>query len=174
GDQELLEKRFMLFFTGVSRNASTILQWQKQACEKGDPAILRRLERIKGLAVEIRESLERGNLDWFGHLLHLNWLEKRQLVVGVTNPFIDECYRVARENGALGGKVTGAGGGGFLLLYCPEDRQPTVELALSKLGLTRCPFVFEGRGVQVMKLFPWASQDSMQEEDLIGVHNALV
>jgi D-glycero-alpha-D-manno-heptose-7-phosphate kinase len=158
GTHEALESRLMLFFTGTSRQSSTILRRQKQASRQGDRDTVRRLDAIKELGLEIRAALELGDLEAFGALLHQSWMEKRQLAEGITNPFLDQCYRAAREHGALGGKVTGAGGGGFLMLYCPEDRQEAVTEALTALGLQRWPFTLDGQGVQVMEAVPWSRQ----------------
>ena len=110
--RETLESRLMLFFTGSSSQSFSILQRQKEASQQRDRTTIRRLDAIKELAMEVRASLEQGDLDAFGDLLHRNWMEKRLLVEGITNPFLDQSYQVARENGALGGKITGAGGGG--------------------------------------------------------------
>jgi len=156
GTREALETGLMLFFTGTSRQSSTILRRQKQASQQGDQATLRRLEAIKELGLEVRAALEQGDLETFGDLLHRSWMEKRQLAEGITNPFLDQCYQTARENGALGGKVTGAGGGGFLMLYCPVDRQKAVVEALETLGLQRRLFTLEEQGVQVMQATSWA------------------
>lgn len=156
GTTEALESGLMLFYTGSSRQSSTILRQQSQASQRGDPATVAGLEAIKELGLEIRATLERGDLEAFGDLLHRSWMEKRQLAEGITNPFLDQCYQVAQENGALGGKVTGAGGGGFLMLYCPEDRQEAVTDALTELGLQRRPFTFEDQGVHVMQAMPWS------------------
>jgi len=156
GTREALVRGLMLFFTGTSRQSSTILRRQSQASQKGDQETVRRLDAIKELGLEIRTALERGNLKAFGDLLHRSWMEKRQLTEGITNPFLDQCYQAARENGALGGKVTGAGGGGFLMLYCPVERQEAVTEVLTELGLQRRPFMLEDEGVQVMRAAPWA------------------
>ncbi len=164
---EALEKGLMLFFTGTSRQSSTILRRQRQASQQGDPTTLRRLEAIKELGREIRATLERGDLETFGDLLHRSWIEKRQLTEGITNSFLDQCYQTALENGALGGKVTGAGGGGFLMLYCPEDRQEAVTKALTALGLQRRPFTFESEGVQVMQAMPWSRPHASHRIPLI-------
>jgi D-glycero-alpha-D-manno-heptose-7-phosphate kinase len=155
GTREALERRLMLFFTGSSRQSSTILRRQKQASQEGDEETIRRLGTIKELGFEVRAALEKGDLDTFGDLLHRGWMEKRQLAEGITNPFLDQCYQAARENGAPGGKITGAGGGGFLMLYCPEEQQEAVEDALTELGLQHRAFSFEDDGVQVMQATPW-------------------
>lgn len=153
--RQALEEGLMLFFTGTSRQSSTILRRQRKASLEGEEAMLCRLDAIKELGLEIRMALEREDLDAFGDLLHRSWVQKRGLVSGVTNAFIDQCYEAAREHGALGGKVTGAGGGGFLMLYCPVERQEAVSDALSELGLQRRPFSFDDDGVQVMQALAW-------------------
>ena len=150
-----LEEGIMLFFTGTSRESSTILKRQRQASQTGEEETLRRLDAIKELGLEIRAALERADLDAFGELLHRSWVQKRGLTKGVTNPLIDQCYETARQHGALGGKVTGAGGGGFLMLYCPVEQQEAVTEALSDLGLQRRPFAFDREGVQVMQAVTW-------------------
>lgn len=150
-----LAQGLMLFFTGRSRQSSTILRQQQQASETGDRETIRRLDAIKALGEATRVALEEGNLSEFGELLHQSWMEKRRVVDGVTNPFLDECYEEARRLGALGGKVTGAGGGGFLLLYCPQERQHIVTEALERFGLQRRGFRLEKEGVQVLQALPW-------------------
>jgi D-glycero-alpha-D-manno-heptose-7-phosphate kinase len=153
--RDALQRGLMLFFTGVSRQSSTILRRQSAASERDDRATIRRLRAIKELGLEIRTALEQGDLEAFGNLLHRSWMEKRQLTEGITNSFLDQCYQTAREEGAIGGKVTGAGGGGFMMLYCPEDRQEAVAQALAKMGLQHRFFEFEDEGVQVMQAMPW-------------------
>ena len=150
-----LQRRLMLFFTGISHTSSTILRYQTNASRQGDPAVIKRLHTIKELGLAIKAALEQGNLQEFGELLHQSWLNKRELSDNVTNPFIDKSYTTALEHGAIGGKITGAGGGGFLLLYCPEERQEAVTEALDRLGLQRRDFAFDTEGVQVMQAVPW-------------------
>ncbi len=150
-----LEQGIMLFFTGVSRQSSTILKRQQAASQEGDPETIRRLTAIRELGLEMRRVLENGDLKTFGELLHRSWMEKRRVAEGITTPLLDRCYEVARERGALGGKVTGAGGGGFLMLYCPPQYQSEVTEALTALGLQRRPFLFENEGVQIMQGIPW-------------------
>jgi len=147
---EAFQERMMLFFTGTSRNSSTILRHQKSASEQGDKLVIERLHAIKELAGSIKRALEQGDLDGFGELLHLSWLNKRSLIENITNPFIDKCYAAAREAGAIGGKITGAGGGGFMMLYCPLERQADVTRVLEGLGLRRMNFAFDHEGAQVM------------------------
>jgi D-glycero-alpha-D-manno-heptose-7-phosphate kinase len=112
-----LEKSLMLFFMGSSRSSSTILRQQRESTRRGDRVVVNSLHAIKELALEMLKALERGELAAMGQLLDLGWQQKKLLASNVTNPKIDRWYQVAKEAGALGGKVTGAGGGGFLLLY---------------------------------------------------------
>jgi D-glycero-alpha-D-manno-heptose-7-phosphate kinase len=152
--RQRLEQGLMLFFTGSSRQSSTILRQQEKASQSGEETAVARLDAIKSLGIDIRNALELGNLNGFGELLHQSWMNKRELIQGITNPFLDECYQAARDNGALGGKVTGAGGGGFMMLYCPQSRQEAVTDALTALGLQRRSFEMDTEGVQVMEASP--------------------
>src|SRR5579864_212643 len=121
-----LENRLMLFFTGSSRESTSILKHQRKSTEERDDVVMQALHNIKQVAVEVQACLEAGDLDEFARLMHYAWQEKRRLAPGLSTGFIDECYSLAREQGAAGGKITGAGGGGFMLLYCVEERQQAV------------------------------------------------
>jgi D-glycero-alpha-D-manno-heptose-7-phosphate kinase len=144
-----LERRIMLFYTGATRQAREILAEQREKSEQRSGRTIDALHQIKALGWQIKDAIEQGNLDDFGHLLHESWQHKKQLASGVTNSFIDESYDAALRAGATGGKITGAGGGGFLMLYCHEDNQDAVRVALEQLGLRqiRCAFEFEGTRV---------------------------
>ncbi len=144
-----LERRLMLFYTGATRQAREILYEQRAASEQRSGRTIEALHQIKALGWQIKAALEAGQLDDYGALLNESWLYKKQLASGVSNSFIDEAYAQARLAGALGGKITGAGGGGFLMLDCPEERQEAVRAALEQLGLqqVRCAFEFEGTRV---------------------------
>ncbi len=145
-----LESRLILFFTGSSRESSNILEHQKQASEKRDPVVIDALHTIKALAHDMRSFLELGDLDGFGQLLDESWREKKKLAPNVSSSGIDRWYALARQHGAIGGKVTGAGGGGFLMLYCPIDRQAAVTQALEADGLVRMNFRFDFQGATVL------------------------
>lgn len=145
-----LEKNILLFFTGATRQASTILSEQKQSSEQNDPRVLDALHAVKAMAFQAKECLERGNLAQFGQLLDRGWQNKKQFAAGISNPLIDECYDLARRKGALGGKVTGAGGGGFLMLYCEPPCQSALTQALEDKGLKRMDFRFESEGARVL------------------------
>jgi len=143
-----LESRLMLFFTGLQRHASEIAS--AQVTNAG--AKERELTAIAGLVPKALESLTGGDLARFGELLHESWLLKRELSPLVSNPQIDGIYRRAREAGAIGGKVLGAGGGGFFLFYVPPGLQPAVREALS--DLVEAPFRFGSEGSRVVLYEP--------------------
>jgi D-glycero-alpha-D-manno-heptose-7-phosphate kinase len=136
--------RFLLFFTGVSRRADNILKEQKENI-KDRIAILR---EIKQMVHEARTFLASGDFDAFGLLLHESWKLKKSLAGSITNGAIDDLYELARRSGAIGGKITGAGGGGFLLLYVPYENQLSVRKALC--GLRELPFRLESDGTKVI------------------------
>ncbi|MCA9920982.1 MAG: GHMP kinase [Anaerolineales bacterium] len=121
-----LSDNMLLFFTGITRKADTILVEQKQNI-RDRLSILNEMKQIAHYAVE---ELESGNVDAVGPLLHQSWELKKQLASRISNPALDGMYETARRAGATGGKISGAGGGGFLLLYCPNGSQETVRDAL--------------------------------------------
>lgn len=132
GLKQELSRNLMLFYTGQAREANKILA--KQKTETKDALKFRLLNDIKEIAVQMGKVLTSGkDLREFGELLHQEWMCKKGLVEGVTNEKIDSYYTKALAAGAIGGKITGAGGGGFLLLYCEKDKQPGVREALHEL-----------------------------------------
>ncbi|MBN1874216.1 MAG: GHMP kinase [Anaerolineae bacterium] len=155
--QAMLNERLMLFFTGFSKDGPNILSEQIAACEASDAEVINRLGMMKSLALDIRSALERGDLPAFGELLHASWLQKRELTPRITHDFLDTCYETARFHGAVGGSIIGAGGGGFLLLYCPLAQQGAVTDALALLGVHRYPFELEENGVQIHQTYSWSS-----------------
>lgn len=145
-----LERRLLLFFTGSSRISGSILKHQQAATRQHDATTMESLHRIKAFAETTIELLHAGELDRYGALLHESWETKKRLSDGISNPEIDRWYDLARAHGALGGKVTGAGGGGFLLLYCDEPAQDAVTSALEDCGLVRMDFRFDSGGAAVL------------------------
>lgn len=145
-----LEKRLMLFFTGRARNSARILAEQKRSSERNRATVISSLHVIKNAAIQLRTELERGNIDWMGECLHRSWTAKRQLASGITDPWIDQWYEAALSAGAAGGKIAGAGGGGFLLLYCEPHHQERVTVTLQSLGLSPMDFRFECGGPMVI------------------------
>ena len=148
--RQALEKRLMLFFTGSSRESTAILKHQRQSTQDSDGVVLQALHNIKQVALDMQVCLERGDLDEFARLLHYSWQEKRRLAPGLSNGFIDECYELALQHGATAGKITGAGGGGFLLVYCYEQAQENVTRVLEEYGLKRMNFHFDQQGATVV------------------------
>lgn len=124
-----LNENLLLFFTGVTRKSSGILSEQKANIKQRSSILC----DMKAIAHQARDELERGNVDAIGHLLHESWQLKKRLASQISNGTLDEMYGVARGAGAIGGKISGAGGGGFLLLYCPQPKQDTVRDALHHL-----------------------------------------
>ena len=145
-----LERRLMLFFTGSSRESTSILKHQRKSTEERDESVIQALHNIKQVAVDVQACLERGDLDEFARLLDYSWQEKRRLAPGLSTGFIDECYTLALEQGASAGKITGAGGGGFMMLYCHEPAQDAVTGALEARGLKRMNFRFDHQGATVI------------------------
>jgi D-glycero-alpha-D-manno-heptose-7-phosphate kinase len=143
-----LEERLCLFFTGGSREANAILQEQRAGTASGQNT--EGLHAIKAMAEDARRCLLEGRLGDLADLLHAGWLEKRRLAAGVSNSRIDELYALARRSGARGGKLAGAGGGGFLLLYCEPEAQPRLTDALHAAGLQRLDFRFSDAGATVL------------------------
>jgi D-glycero-alpha-D-manno-heptose-7-phosphate kinase len=139
-----LNDNLMLFFTGTTRRAGSILSEQKRNMN-GRVQVLRQL---KQMAYQASRELNAGNVDAIGELMHESWQLKKQLASQISNHTIDEMYASARRAGATGGKITGAGGGGFLLLYCPYEKQEAVRSALS--GLQELPFQLEHDGTKVI------------------------
>lgn len=139
-----LNDALLLFYTGVTRSSSQILSEQKANINKNIVA----LSEIKQLAFQAREYILEGAFDDFGEIMHQAWELKRTLASGVTNAEVDGIYQAARRAGAIGGKITGAGGGGFLLLYCPTAKQDAVRSALGKLR--ELPFQFQEDGSKVI------------------------
>jgi D-glycero-alpha-D-manno-heptose-7-phosphate kinase len=146
-----LDHSLMLFFTGTSRKSSSILRYQKRKGEKGDKQVIERLLAIKELGLMIKGALEAEDFDAFGELLHRSWVQKRAVAPNITNDTINQLYELARSKGAIGGKITGAGGGGFLLLYCHEALQETVTEALEGVGLRRMGFAFDTAGAHIVR-----------------------
>lgn len=140
-----LQDNLVMFYTGLTHNANRILSDQKKKLSKSDSQ--NNLIQMCGLTKQMKYVLENNDLSDFGNILNEGWRRKRELAGGISNSEIDELYNVALNNGALGGKLLGAGGGGFLLFYCPKDRQEKLE---KTLGLDRFDFAFEHDGSSVI------------------------
>ncbi len=138
------QKNLILLFTGFTRY-STIIATEQQ---KGIASTLSQLHEMKGLVDTAEDILKNGDLDDFGRLLDHTWQLKRSLSDYISNPQIDGMYNKAKQNGALGGKILGAGGGGFMLLYVPEEKQENIIECFSDLKVI--PFKFENEGTKII------------------------
>ncbi len=147
-----LEANLLLFFTGKERSASEILCDQDQKSKADDPDMMQNLNQIKEIALETRRHLEKGDVNCLGELFHTHWEIKKKRSQRMSDSFIDECYDVARRNGAAGGKLIGAGGGGFLMFYCANNNsdKPKLLEAMRKMGLRRQRFQFDFDGAKIL------------------------
>jgi D-glycero-alpha-D-manno-heptose-7-phosphate kinase len=144
--KEELEESLLLFFTGVTRSASKVLAEQSKniASDQDKAGALR---RMVNMVPSLHDDLENGNVESLGKYLHEGWQIKRGLASSISNSEIDETYQKAREIGAVGGKILGAGGGGFFLLYCPKAKQ---QRLIAELGLRYLPVKFDDEGAQIV------------------------
>ena len=145
-----LRNNVLLFFTGLTRSANTILAEQKRDTALARSEVVESLHRTKELGRQVKEALEAGRVDDFGAILHEHWENKKRRSNLISNPHVDRWYGIARDSGALGGKLVGAGGGGFLLLYCLPPAKAAVRSALAREGLREMPFAFDFDGAKVM------------------------
>ncbi len=146
---EALEHNILMFYTHEMRDATAILKKQDEATRTKDRSVVSSLCEIKDIGLEIRDAISNGNLRRFGELLDVHWQSKKRLSEGISNPQIDAWYELAKQNGAIGGKISGAGGGGFLMLYC-EENKTRLRLALREAGLRELKFRFDFEGSKVV------------------------
>ncbi len=143
-----LEDNLLLFFTGYSRSASAILKEQDQKSKSDDKAMMENLHYVKDLGFQSQAALESGNLAEFARLMDVHWQRKKQRSSGMSNPKINEWYDLAMASGALGGKLIGAGGGGFLMFYA-EDKGK-LRHAMRSVGLKEVRFRFDFEGTKLV------------------------
>ena len=143
-----LEDNLLLFFTGYSRSASKILKEQDDRSKKNDQAMIDNLHFVKNLGFQNQRALESGDLDEFGRLMDVHWRHKKQRSGNMSNPQIDHWYDRAMQNGAIGGKVIGAGGGGFLMFYAEDKAR--LRHTMREQGLKEVRFRFDYEGTQCM------------------------
>jgi len=147
-----LEYRLLLCYMGQTRQSAKIIERQTAAYRAGQASVVEALRRLKGETLEMKKALLLGKVDALGELLHEAWESKKKLDEGISNSHVDRLYRLARREGAIGGKMPGAGGGGYFLLLTRFDRKHRVAAVLEKHGGQVVPFQFERRG-----LVTWAS-----------------
>ena len=147
-----LQNNILLFYTGIQRSASKILREQDDKSKKDEDKTIETLHEIKKIGLETKKAFETGNIDKFGEFLDVHWNIKKQLSSGVTNPFIDECYTHARSNGALGGKIMGAGGGGFFMFYHNGNNNEKTAFIkeMDSKGLKKMRFNFDFEGSKII------------------------
>jgi len=146
-----LEYRLLLCYTGQTRLSAGILKRQIDSYVTRRPDVVKALDRLKADTLRMKNALLLGKLDALGELLHEAWLSKKKLDRDISSARIDELYSVARRNGAVGGKILGAGGGGYLLVLCRFDRKHVVAEKLEKAGGQIVEFGFESRGLDTWK-----------------------
>jgi len=142
-----MEDNLLLFFTGFSRSASGILKDQQVKSQNNDSEMLKNLHYVKDLGYRSKDALEAGNTELFGELMHEHWEHKKRRSGGMSNPKIDEWYELGMKNGAVGGKLVGAGGGGFLMFMAHDKNKLRQVMATAGLEEVRFRFDFEGTKV---------------------------
>ena len=150
---EEFRNHVLLFYTGLLRSSGEILQDQKRDTQQNHSTVVDSLHRTKELGYRIKEALEQGDVEKFGGLLHEHWENKKRRSGKISNPKLDQWYELARENGAIGGKIMGAGGGGFFMFYCPNGCKARLRKALKEAGLREMPYDFDFEGAKVLVNF---------------------
>jgi D-glycero-alpha-D-manno-heptose-7-phosphate kinase len=169
-----LQSHLMLFFTGAAHHSWSILKEQEAATRQRCGPAVDALHEVKTLGAKMRDALVQQDLSAFGGLLHLAWMAKRRISARISDVRIDGLYDLARQHGAVGGKITGAGGGGFLLLFCGPDRQSSVREALRKQGLQEMKFAFDMQGAHVLVDDPFIDADERGGHRWVFIPNETV
>ena len=151
-----LEKNLLLFFIGTRGSSNNILNTQINRIKSKDDKIIKSLKNVKFLAETMHDSLSNNDFTKFGQLLHKGWIEKKTFSNDVSNKEIDSIYEKALQLGALGGKLTGAGGGGHLLLYCEPSKQKSIISEMKNRGLKHIPFSFHSEGSKILNLYDYS------------------
>jgi D-glycero-alpha-D-manno-heptose-7-phosphate kinase len=146
--RQALEDNLLMFFTGYSRSASAILRAQDESTKSRDAAMISNLHVVKELGLKSKAALECGDLPGFGRLMHRHWEIKRARSVGMSNDRINAWYDLGMRNGAVGGKLIGAGGGGFLMFY--TDERARLRKVMREAGLTEVRFHFDFEGTKII------------------------
>jgi D-glycero-alpha-D-manno-heptose-7-phosphate kinase len=150
GTVDELESRIVLFDTGVRRMASEVLGEESQAITRGDEDVAGALHSVKEIGWQVREALGKGDLTRFGEFLDQHWQSKKQLCKKVSSDHVDRWYEVAKANGALGGKLVGAGGGGFFMFCCGDHTKARLREAMAAEGLREMRFAIDFEGTKVL------------------------
>lgn len=152
-----LENRLLMFYTNIERDANSILSDQGSKISRGktnknseDSRALSAMHKIKEIGYQVKDALIRGDVDGFGQLLHEHWMVKKSVSKQMSSSEIDEWYQLALNNGALGGKIMGAGGGGFLLLCVENGKRRSLRKTMEEKGLRYMDFKFDFEGVKIL------------------------
>jgi D-glycero-alpha-D-manno-heptose-7-phosphate kinase len=152
GTLDELKKNLLLFYTGVNRKNNKILGEQSRSTEKSKKDVLESLHYIKKSGYRILEIIESGNITELGKMFDEHWQYKKRMAKGITNPEFNTIYDAALKNGAIGGKITGAGGGGFFLFYCEEGKHK-LQSTMADMGLREMKFDFDFEGTKILANF---------------------
>lgn len=147
-----LNYNLLLCYTGKRRLSAHIIEEQVEGFVKKKKEVVEAMDELKRITIEMKNALLQAKLDEFGKLLHYAWQSKKKMARGITAPFIDEMYETALKRGALGGKILGAGGGGYLLIYAPFDKKQAIAKELEKLGGRLVDFNFEFEGLRTWQI----------------------
>ena len=153
-----LQENLVLFFVGNTRKNSIVLSSQLQNVKEKHKETIEALHYVKGLSEEMNSALKQSDITHFGELLHKGWVAKKKFAKGVSNEDVDKMYDVALENGALGGKLTGAGGGGHMLFYCEKPKQDRLIEKMKNIGLKHIKFNFNRDGPKVLNLYDYSKE----------------
>jgi len=153
-----LQENLLLFFIGDTRKNADILSNQLDNIKQRRKETIESLNYVKGLAEEMNSSLKQSDITLFGELLHKGWLAKKKFTKGVSNENVNNIYDIALENGALGGKLTGAGGGGHMLFYCEKSKHDRFIQKMEDIGLKHIRFKFNNDGPKVLNLYDYSGK----------------
>jgi D-glycero-alpha-D-manno-heptose-7-phosphate kinase len=145
-----LQKNLLMFYTGIQRKASSVLEEQKKGIEEEEEEKVTTLKEMVEMTYKAASLLEIGKIDDFGHLLRETWELKKQLASKISNGVIDQGVEDGLKSGAYGGKIIGAGNGGFILFYCPLSKQKKLRQAMQNLNLIELPFSFDDYGAEII------------------------
>jgi|APSaa5957512622_1039677.scaffolds.fasta_scaffold32619_2 D-glycero-alpha-D-manno-heptose-7-phosphate kinase len=145
-----MENRMLMFYTGIQRDANIILQEQSDKAKVSESATSEAMHKIKQIGFDIQKSMVSGNLDDVGRLIHTHWTTKKSISTKMSDPNIDLWYELGMKNGALGGKIMGAGGGGFMLFFAKNGSRKKLRSAMEAAGLKYMDFRFDFEGVKTM------------------------
>ncbi|MCU0861850.1 MAG: kinase, partial [Methanomassiliicoccales archaeon] len=149
-----LHYHLLLCYTGRTRDSAGIIESQRSGMRQGRPQVIEALDSAKRLAVETKDALMRGDIRRIGELLHESWEQKKRFTQHITNEHIDRIYSTAMRSGAIGGKISGAGGGGYMFFICEYERKHEVARALAEMGAGAQNFSFDKYGLQTWRYRP--------------------